>query len=305
MKWLCCCWLAVFSTLGHAEIWRFALIGDTPYSDYERRELPAMLRSIADHSVDFIVHAGDIKHSNEACSDALFNDRFQLFNSSLIPFVYVPGDNEWVDCKRVIAGHYDPQERLDALRHVFHAGNESLGQRRLLLQRQAGSYREHQRWQLGPVLFTSLNVPGPNNNSLASGEASPEAASRMPHVMDWLRESFAVARTQQLAGIVLVMQANPGFKHFASGVGQRAFRLLLETVREETMNFRGQVLLVHGDTHWHRIDHPLRHPASGKRLSNFTRVETFGYPYLGWVKVYVDTEQPSLFRFESHPWPSR
>lgn len=303
MKWFCCFWLLACSAIAHAETWRFALIGDTPYSDFERRELPAMLRSIAEESVDFIVHAGDIKHSNEACSDTLFNDRFQVFNASAIPFIYVPGDNEWVDCKRVIAGHYDPQERLNALRRIFHADKESLGQHRLPLQRQAGSYREHQRWQLGPVLFTSLNVPGPNNNYLRNGEASPEAKARMPQVLGWLRESFAMARSKQLPGIVLVIQANPGFKHFASGVGHSAFRSLLETLREETMRFQGQVLLVHGDTHWQRIDQPLRHPASGKRLNNFTRIETFGYPYLGWVKVYIDTEQPSLFRFESKTWP--
>ena len=30
-----------------AETWRFTLIGDTPYSGYERREFPAMLDAIA------------------------------------------------------------------------------------------------------------------------------------------------------------------------------------------------------------------------------------------------------------------
>ena len=63
------------------------------------------------------------------------------------------------------------------------------------------------------------------------------------------------------------------------------------------------VLLVHGDTHWQRVDKPLRNPANGKRLANFTRAETFGYPFMGWVKVFIEPDRPALFRFEAHPWP--
>jgi hypothetical protein len=47
-----------------AETWRFAAIGDTPYSDYERRELPRMLDDIAAEHASLIVHAGDFKDSS-------------------------------------------------------------------------------------------------------------------------------------------------------------------------------------------------------------------------------------------------
>ncbi|MDQ5916500.1 MAG: hypothetical protein QG584_2394, partial [Pseudomonadota bacterium] len=218
------------------------------------------------------------------------------------PFIFVPGDNEWTDCRRVAAGHHDPLERLAALRQRFMPTEESLGQRRIPLQRQPGEYREHQRWQLGPILFATLNVPGPSNNYLISGEPGREARSRMPFVLDWLRDSFALARQQQFRGIVVLMQANPGFKNFNAGLGHKGFRTLLETLRDETRNFPGQVVLVHGDTHWQRVDHPLRDPVSGKPLPNFTRVETFGYPFLGWVKGFIDTDAPGLFRFEAHTW---
>ncbi|HEX5804532.1 MAG TPA: metallophosphoesterase family protein [Azospira sp.] len=293
--------LATFSA--QAETWRFALIGDTPYSDYERRELPAMIEAIAAEHVDLIVHAGDFKHSKDACSDALFEDRRALFEASPVPFIYVPGDNEWSDCGRLSAGRFDPQERLRRLRDVFFAGEASLGQKRIALQRPAGDFREHRRWRLGPVLFASLNVPGGNNNYQLTGEASAEAIARMPQVLDWLRESFAIARRERLPGIVVVMQANPGLGFFASGLAVGGYRELLETLRAETLAFPGQVLLVHGDTHWQRIDQPLRDPASGRRLANFTRVETFGYPFMGWVKAFIDTGSPTLFRFEAHGWP--
>lgn len=303
MRWLAALLLCALSTTAGAESWRVVLIGDTPYGEQERRALPAMLQAINDENVDLIVHAGDFKHSNDTCSDALFEDRRRLFDASDAPFVYVPGDNEWTDCERLAAGHYAPLERLAALRRVFMPTDESLGQRRIPLQRQAGDYREHQRWRLGPVVFATLNVPGGNNNYRPDGQPGPEASARMPQVLGWLRDTFAVARAEKLAGVVLVMQADPAFKRFASGVGHRAFRSLLETLREETMNFSGQVLLVHGDTHWQRVDKPLRNPANGKRLANFTRAETFGYPFMGWVKVFIEPDRPALFRFEAHPWP--
>ena len=75
MKHLAALFFACFAVAAEAETWRFALIGDTPYSDYERHELPRMLSAIADENVDFIIHAGDIKHSQDTCSDALFEDR--------------------------------------------------------------------------------------------------------------------------------------------------------------------------------------------------------------------------------------
>ena len=302
VKHLAALFFACFAVAAEAETWHFALIGDTPYSDYERHELPRMLSAIADENVDFIIHAGDIKHSQDTCSDALFEDRREIFEASALPLVYVPGDNEWTDCARVSAGHYDPQERLARLRERFHSGDVSLGRTRIPLIRQAGEYREHQRWQHGPVLFVTLNVPGPNNNWLKTGQPGREALARTPRVLEWLHEGFAQARATGMKGIVITLQANPGFRHYRAGLGHSGYRELLDQLRSETLAFDGQVLLVHGDTHWQRIDQPLHDPETGKRITRFTRAETFGYPQLGWVKVIIDDESPALFRFEIHPW---
>jgi hypothetical protein len=62
------------------------------------------------------------------------------------------------------------------------------------------------------------------------------------------------------------------------------------------------VLLVHGDTHWQRVDQPLRHPVTKLPVANFTRAETFGYPFMGWVEVIVDSDKPQLFHFKAHPY---
>ena len=289
------------SLLAHGETWRFALIGDVPYSDYERRELPRMLDAIADTNVAFVAHIGDIKHGQGRCDDEVFKDRRQLFAASRVPFIFVPGDNEWSDCSRLSNGAYDPLERLAALRALFWQRPGSLGRKTIALERQPGDYLEHSRFRLGPVLFVTLNLPGPDNNFGWRDQPSAEFQARNPVVLQWLKESFAIARDQRLAGIVLLFQADPGFKNFSQGLAHRGFREFLEALRRETLAFGGQVVAVHGDTHISRIDHPLRDD-NGKPIANLTRVETFGYPLMGWTRGIIDTDSPTLFRFETRPW---
>jgi hypothetical protein len=292
--------LLLLASQARGETFHFGLIGDVPYSAYERHELPKMLEAIADSQVDLIAHIGDIKNGKERCDDSLFADRHQLFNASRVPFVFVPGDNEWTDCERQSNGGYDPLERLGKLRSLFWKDAYSLGQKKLKFEQQVGAYPEHARFHLGPVLFVTLNIPGGNNFGL-NNEPTPEFLARQPVVLDWLKDSFAQARREKLAGIVLLFQADPAFKHFSTGFGHRAFREFLDTLRSETLSFPGQVVAVHGDSHISRIDQPLR-DTKGKTISNFVRVETFGYPIMGWTRATIDTESPTLFRFEAHAW---
>lgn len=296
--------LLAWTALAGAETWHFGLIGDVPYSEHERTELPVMLSRITESQVEFIAHVGDFKNGQDRCDDSLFEDRYRLFNSSSAPFVFVPGDNEWTDCERLSNGGYDPLERLGKLRGLFWRDQFSLGRKKLSMDRQSGKFPEHARFRLGPVLFVTFNLPGGNNNYGKRGEASSEFKGRNPAVLAWLTESFALARREKLAGVVLLFQANPGFKHFSQGLAHEGYRAFLESLQAETMNFAGQVVVVHGDSHTSRIDHPLR-DAQGKRLANFTRVETFGYPLMGWTRGTIDTGAPALFRFETHAWPTK
>lgn len=296
--------LATLTFSAIADTWRFALIGDTPYNDHERAELPKMLKAIADSKVDVIVHIGDFKSGSSLCSDDVFADRFQLFNASRSPFVFVPGDNEWTDCERLNNGAHDPLERLTKLRSLFWNNDRSLGQTSLRLERQTGGYPEHARFRLGQVLFGTFNLPGGNNNWGMTDQPRAEYLARHPASIAWLKENFALAERQNMRAIVLLFQANPGFSHHAQGLAHRGYREFLDTLREESQRFRGQVVVVHGDTHVNRIDQPMRDRA-GRPLANFVRVETFGSPFMGWTTGIIDSESPAPIRFETHPWPSR
>jgi hypothetical protein len=290
----------------HAETWRFAVIGDTPYSAYERSELPRMLDDIAAEHPGLIVHAGDFKDSRTVCSDELFRDRRALFDASRVPLLYVPlattNGPTAGNCRPATSTHSNAAEAARAvLRRTALAGKADAA------GRTAGRLipRSTCAGALARCSSCRSTFPGPNNHFGMGSTPSGEYLARNPVLIDWLRQGFAVARREQAAGIVIVMQANPGFKHHAAGLTHAGYRDLLETLRMETLAFPGQVLLVHGDTHWQRIDQPLRHPKTKLPISNFTRLETFGYPVMGWVKVIIDDQLPQLFRFEVRPYHRR
>jgi hypothetical protein len=60
---------------------------------------------------------------------------------------------------------------------------------------------------------------------------------------------------------------------------------------------------VHGDSHYSRVDKPFL-DAQGRRLENFTRVETFGNNQnngdndVHWIKVRVDAGSRDVFSFQ-------
>ena len=305
--------LAAFAGTANAQPVSFGLFGDTPYSSYEREQLPRMLAEMNRETLAFVVHDGDIKSGSSVCSDEVFRDILGVFQSSAVPLVYVPGDNEWTDCHRANNGAYDPVERLGRLRELFFAGEASLGQKPMPLQRQSSDptnpalarYRENVRWVAGGALFVGLNLPGSDNNyhgTARNGGPVPEFIERSAANWVWLGQSFALARAHKLAGILIVIQGNPEFEAASAGHPKPGYRDFIKQLREETQGFAGQVVLVHGDSHHQQINQPLLDAAAKELVTNFTRVETYGYPFMGWIKGTVDATDPQVFRFSPRPW---
>ena len=122
---------------------------------------------------------------------------------------------------------------------------------------------------------------------------------------------------------MIVMQADPGFdlsdgtraplrdpKTLAETDGQAdGFQSYLVALRDDTIAFQKPVVLVYGDLHYFRIDKPLL-DAQGRRLENFTRVETFGdnaangLNDVHWVKVLVDPSSRDVFAFQPQIVPA-
>jgi len=280
-----------------ATAFSFALIGDQQYDVTREEEFVRLMEQLDAEPLEFVVHVGDIKGGSSVCTDSLLLLRQADFNASRHPFILLFGDNEWTDCHR--AGG-DSLAQLNRLPTIFHGGEETLGQRRFRLERQSSDpafaeFRENVRWQRGNVMFVMLHVVGSNNNLGRSPEADAEHARRTSAVVAWLDDSFRLAEGSGLRGVLIAMHANP----FMGGAGAAdGFASIMERLQSLVKSTAMPVILVHGDSHICRIDHPLVDSATGDTLRQCTRVEVFGYPNSHWIRGTMNPIDPAVFAFE-------
>jgi hypothetical protein len=283
----------------HPDAFSFAVFGDAPYSDAEERPYLLMLEKMNREPLAFVVHVGDFKGGG-ACSDALYLKRKAQFDASTHPFIYTPGDNEWTDCRRKHMGSMDPIERLARLRQIFFADRWSLGRKRLELLAQdkcleAGcpcpAHPENRFWTRAGVRFVTLNIPGSDNNVGFDAASDAEAQCRDAANRAWLEQAVRASERSETRALVIVIQANPWDSK------KPVYQPFLRQVVEASRRLRKPVLFVHGDSHTQRIDTPFT-DSFGNPLLDITRLEAFGSPFVGWVKVSVDPDDPAVFRFE-------
>ena len=314
---------------GNGETYAIGLWGDLPYSAaQEATGVPNLIADMNRQDLAFTVHDGDLKAgSGSPCDDALYARALGWFNALRAPAVFTPGDNDWTDCDRPANGGYSSLERLDKEREVFFSTSRSLGQRKMRQQVQAeplclgvggtAPCAENRRWTLGGVTYATLNVSGSCNNLCDTAPDPAEWQARNQANIAWVRETFDEAAARRSAAVMLLTQANPGWD---LSDGTRAnvrdprtlaqtdglpdgFVEFLSALREEVIAFRKPVAYVHGDSHYFRVDKPFL-DSSGRRLENFTRVETFGNnPANGnndvhWIKVLVNVRSRDVFAYQ-------
>ena len=275
----------------------FALIGDMPYSPELEARYEDLIDEINDERTAFTIHVGDIKSGSSRCDDSVYNKELERFDTFERPLVYTPGDNEWTDCHRPDAGGFDSLERLAFLRSVFFADpSHSQGERELRVDFQSPDYPENARWQYGQVTFATVHVVGSNNNLGRTPENDQEYAARNQANLQWLEETFDEAVAKQSAGVLVATQANVFEDNTAEPSGFDEFVTALEA---ETVEFGKPVVLVHGDSHYFRIDKPLPvGDTQAPRVLNFTRVEVFGSANVHWVRGAIDVRDPEVFSFD-------
>jgi hypothetical protein len=308
------------SGIAASSSYSFGLWGDMPYKKAgDDAKLPAVLQSINASDIAFSLYDGDIKDGSSKCTDDVYTDALKMFGTMTKPVVYVPGDNEWTDCHRTNNGGFDALERLNHLRKVMYPTLNSLGQTTMPLEHQgkaAGDkYVENVRFRQGAVVFAAFNVPGSNNNVILSAKECTNKSARNAAQCDaanaeyldrdeanskWLAQTFQVAKEHNSRGVVLVIQGDPGFDWPETEEADESlqpqftgYRNFIANVVAQTEKFSGQVMLVHGDTHFFKMDKPLYSPTN--LLPNLTRVQTFGSPSLHWVKVTVNPASEQLF----------
>jgi hypothetical protein len=325
------------------EPYAIGLWGDLPYSDLQAQVgVPNLIADMNAQRLAFTVHDGDLKAGNATagsitpttCGDAMYLQALGFFAALRAPAMFTPGDNDWTDCDRPSNGGFASRERLDFQRKLFFDTPFSLGQRRLRQEVQttplclgasgaAVPCVENRRWTFGRVTYVTLNVQGSCNNLCDTAPDPAEWAARNQANIAWLREAFRFAAARQSVALMVIAQGNPGWdasdatraplrdpKTLAETDGQPdGFQDYLLALRDEVIAFRKPVAYVHGDSHYHRIDKPLL-DAAGRRIENFTRVETFGDNAANgnndvhWIKVTVDPKSREVFGYQAQIVPA-
>ncbi|MGE5338397.1 MAG: hypothetical protein ACM3PU_11240 [Gemmatimonadota bacterium] len=295
----------------------FALLGDMPYYAPEVHAFDALLDAInADPSIQFVMHVGDIKGAGEPCTDELLRERYEQLQRIRTALVYTPGDNEWTDCHRRAAGRFNPLERLAFLRSLFFADpRRTSGQQPFSVEPQSatagfGEFVENALFVRARVVFATLNMVGSDNDMEPWSGLDPSDTVRRPRAdrvgevrrrtaaaLSWIDHAFERARAIDAAGVFLLMQANPRFDLAPNDPSRRPFEPLLRRLHERASAFGRPVVLAHGDFHQLVIDRPFARPGETAAVANLIRVQTFGSPWIRWIRVHVDPDSPEVFRF--------
>lgn len=285
------------------------------------------INSMNAHKLDFTIFAGDTKNGSSLCTDqAIGQDIIDIFNRLNAPTLYSLGDNEWTDCHRTNNGSYAPLERLAFLRNTFFNKGTTQGVDPIAVERQGElgqPYSENSRFVKNNVEFVALHIPGSNNNLVVTekqctkksnrSQADCDAATAEYHERNvqniaWLKGAFAKARENHYAGVLVAIQADVFFPFELSDGGYQdeflpqldannGYSDFFHTLVEETQSFDGKVVLVHGDSHYFKIDKPMFN-ADGTLTGNFTRVEVFGSADNSWVEMTVDPTTENVFNFK-------
>ncbi len=309
---------------------KVALWGDEFYNKDPGEKAAAideLIASMNSHHLNFTIFVGDTKSGSSECTDqAIGQDVVDVFNRLDASTLYSVGDNEWTDCHRTNNGSYDPVERLGYIRKVFFDKDTNQGNRPIKVQRQGqlgDAYSENSRFVKSGVEFVALHIPGSNNNLVATDKqcynksnrtaedcaaATAEYQARNAMNVQWLQAAFDEARANHYAGVLIAIQADiyaplelsdGGYQDdFLPSLDENnGYTDFFNTLVAEVHDYDGQVLLVHGDSHYFRLDKPM-YEEDGKLTPNFTRVEVFGSADHNWVEMTVDPRSENVFSFQ-------
>ena len=295
---LCAAGLLAAGLPAKAETFSFVALGDMPYGfdSTAGANYRSLIRDINAIKPLFSVHVGDFKAGYTQCSDEEFarqRRHFDLFEQAV---VYTPGDNDWTDCARTVAGSYDPLERLAKLRRDFFFPDRSLGQKPIALESQSvlmpkfPDFIENQRWIVSRTLFVTLHIVGSNNRyDPTDPRAEAEFIERDRANIAWIQDAFRLARQKGLVAIAFFLQADvllggDRYENYPPKSGYRTSfgQTLLPLARE----FGKPILIVHGDSHEFRFD--AIYVLDGQRLKNVQRLEVPGAIITKAVEVTVD-----------------
>ena len=241
----------------------------------------------------FVVVNG-IKAADEPCTDNLYQRRKALLDSAKNGLIVSLAGSDWTACKHA-NGRSAAIGRLNRLRDLFFADDFSLGGSRIPLIRQSASakfrnYGENVRWEVGGILFATVNLPENNNHYLLDAGRNSEFEDRVIANREWLHRVFTYAVQRKMDGVVLFCSGNPFADMNRSIIKRDGFAEIRKQLLARAAPFPGKILLIHGhDNSMVKKTTPAIH-----WRGNIGLLEA-GIP---WTRLDVDPSEPALFAID-------
>ena len=313
------------------EPYAIGLWGDLPYNSAQATVgVPNLIADMNSQNLAFTAHDGDLKSGSSECTDAVYTQALGYFGSLELP----PPSRRATMTGPTATALRDTLRWRSSTRngHLFFSTSFTLGQRKLRQQVQStplclgvsGNVPcvENRRWTYGGVTYATLNIQGSCNNLCDTAPDPNEYAARNAADIAWMLDTFAEAAKRHSAAIMFIAQADPGFDATDATRGPvRDPLTLVETdglptafspfwlpCAIKSSRFKKPVVYVHGDSHYFRVDKPFL-DSTGRRLENFTRVETFGDHQengtndVNWLKVFVNPRSREVFSYQQQIVP--
>ena len=280
--------------LAQSDEFSFGVIGHASGAAADQSALRDAIEQSDESNLAFVVVNG-IKSAVEPCSDTLYLQRKAILEQAKNGLMLSLAASDWSECRN--AGERSAAvERLNRLRDLFFVDEFSFGASKLPLVRQSNSakfrnYGENTRWEIGVVMFATVNLPSNNNHYRSEAGRNNEFEDRLIANRDWLRRVFTFAARKKLAGIVLFCDGNPLDESGTPGrlktAGRRdGFAETRQQIGLLAARYSGQVLVIHGQAE--------SKPNSSNSIFRHKNLGQLGVA-AGWVKVTVNSSFPGLF----------
>lgn len=253
-----------------------------------------------DDNLAFVVASG-FKNATEPCSDKLFFARKELFQSAKNALIVSLSASDWSNCTGK-NGKSMAIERLNRIRDLFFEGDFSFGASKLPLIRQSNTkkfrtYVENMRWDVGNMVFATVNLPANNNNFVTAAGHNSEFEDRTVADRDWLRRVFGMASHKNAAGIVLFCDGNPlPLQQLESmvdtGYRRDGYSEIRKQINALAASFNGKVIVVYN---------PGTKRVTAATPGAITWTGNIGQMRIdsGWSRITVDPTAPSLVELKN------
>lgn len=244
----------------------------------------------------FLVAIG-IKGRREPCGNTLYHERRKMLDAAENGVMVTITANDWAVCEGV-PRRSGAAERLMQLRELFFNGEFSLGGTRLPVLRQSASpqfrsYVENARWEMGNILFATVNLPANNNNFVSDAGRNSEHEDRQVANRLWLQRLFKIAAYQKMPAIVLFADVNP-LNEPPPPKGRDGFADTRKVLKSLASRYSGKVLVISGNAAGVKAG-----GASARKAPIRPRIKWDGNTGSleleeGWLKIVADPESRAV-----------